>query len=42
MNTMLDDHLLQDFIDGFYGYGNYNAPYWFVGMEGGGETVLRK
>jgi hypothetical protein len=40
MNTMLDDHLLQDFIDGFYGYGNYNAPYWFVGMEeGGGNSV---
>lgn len=23
----------------FYGYGNYQADYWFVGMEeGGGDT----
>jgi len=40
MTPSLDDKLLQDFIDGFYGYGNYNAPYWFVGMEeGGGNSI---
>lgn len=24
---------------GFYGYGSYQADYWFVGMEEGGDTV---
>ncbi len=34
-----DDTLLADFADTFYGYGTYNAPYWFIGMEeGGGNT----
>jgi hypothetical protein len=31
-----EDTLLQEFINGFYGYGNYHAPYWFIGMEEGG------
>jgi len=36
---MFDEQLLEAFISGFYGYGNYQAPYWFVGMEeGGGNT----
>jgi hypothetical protein len=30
---MLNTRLLKAFIDGFYGYGNYDAKYWFVGME---------
>lgn len=34
--SMFDDHLLQNFIDKFYGYGNYTGDYWFVGMEEGG------
>lgn len=35
---MFDDQLLLAFISGFYGYGNYRAKYWFVGMEErGGE-----
>lgn len=33
---MFDDQLLEAYINGFYGYGNYQAPYWFVGMEEGG------
>jgi hypothetical protein len=33
---MLNDNLLQEFIHGFYGYGNYKAPFWFIGMEEGG------
>jgi hypothetical protein len=33
---MFDDQLLHDFIDRFYGYGNYKGDYWFVGMEEGG------
>jgi len=37
---MLNDTVLSDFVHGFYGYGNYQAPYWFVGMEeGGGHTL---
>lgn len=36
---MLNDQLLEAFINGFYGYGNYQAPYWFIGMEeAGGAT----
>jgi hypothetical protein len=36
---MLNDQLLEAFIRGFYGFGNYQARYWFVGMEeGGGNT----
>lgn len=30
-----DDVLLQDYMHGFYGYGHYSAPYWFIGMEEG-------
>lgn len=35
---LFDNPLLQSFCDGFYGYGNYQGAYWFVGMEesGGG------
>lgn len=36
---MLDDQLLEVFINGFYGFGQYEARYWFIGMEeGGGNT----
>lgn len=35
----LDDRLLSDFADSFFGYGDPDAPYWFVGMEeGGGDS----
>lgn len=33
---MLDDQLLDDFIQKFRGYGSYEAPWWFIGMEEGG------
>jgi hypothetical protein len=33
---MLDDTLLDTFAHTFYGYGSYNAPFWFIGMEEGG------
>ena len=32
----LDDRLLQAYMEGFYGFGNYAGAYWFVGMEEGG------
>lgn len=36
---MFDDRLLQEYMNTFYGYGNYRSKYWFVGMEeGGGGT----
>jgi hypothetical protein len=36
---MLDDALVDAFAHGFFGYGDYRARYWFVGMEeGGGGT----
>ncbi len=37
---MLNDELLVEFAQTFYGYGNYQAPYWFLGMEeGGGNSI---
>lgn len=37
---MLNDQILAAFTESFYGYGNYQAQFWFIGMEeGGGETV---
>jgi len=37
--SMLNDQLLEAFITSFYGFGNYQAPYWFVGMEEGGKAT---
>lgn len=37
---MLDNTLIQEFIYGFYGYGTYSEPFWFVGMEEGGSGAL--
>jgi hypothetical protein len=39
---MLDNRTLADFIQRFYGYGNYRARYWFVGMEEGGGNTLEE
>jgi len=42
---MIDDTLLQEFMQGFYGYGSFNAPFWFIGMEeggGGSQDDIRK
>ena len=36
LRRMLDDNLLAEFAKTFYGYGNYDGHYWFVGMEEGG------
>jgi hypothetical protein len=38
---IFDDQLLQDFMNGFYGYGNYSGDYWFVGMEEGGGNSFK-
>ncbi len=35
----LDELLLEEFIHTFFGYGDYQAEYWFVGMgESGGNS----
>jgi len=36
---LLDDELLEQRVDTFYGYGTYRGDYWFIGMEeaGGGD-----
>jgi len=36
----MNDKLLDQFLWGFYGYGDWTAPIWFLGMEeGGGENA---
>ena len=36
----LDPDLVAPFMRGFFGYGNWKAPLWFIGMEeGGGDTL---
>ena len=37
---MLDEALLESFMNGFYGYGTWSAKYWFVGMEEGGGSSI--
>ena len=38
-NRSYDDALLNDYINGFWGYGDLSAKHWFIGMEeGGGDT----
>lgn len=40
MDMKLDDVLLAQYMDSFFGYGNLKARLWFVGMEeGGGSSV---
>ncbi len=34
----LDDTLLSQFIQTFYGYGNWGGTYWLIGMEEGGGS----
>jgi hypothetical protein len=41
----LDDKLLKEYADKFFGFGNRNAPVWFVGIEeagGWGEQDVRR
>lgn len=32
-NNKFDDVLLNEFINNFYGYGNYKGEFWFIGKE---------
>lgn len=36
MTELFNDQLLNEFVQNFYGYGNYNGQFWFIGMEEGG------
>jgi hypothetical protein len=38
--SRINDELIRMFMDGFFGYGNLKAPYWFIGMEEGGGNAL--
>ena len=38
----IDKILIQEFCLGFYGYGNLNADYWFIGMEEGGKNTIQE
>jgi len=40
MSDSLNDDLLQQFMHTFYGYGDYDAPFWFVGMEERGRGTV--
>ncbi|MFN8486089.1 MAG: hypothetical protein U0350_00775 [Caldilineaceae bacterium] len=33
IGKMFDDELLHAFMNNFYGYGNYQGNFWFIGME---------
>ena len=33
---MLNDDVLLKYIHNFYGYGSFNADYWFISLEEGG------
>ncbi len=35
----IEDQKLRHWIDNFYGYGSWNAPFWFVGYEESGGDV---
>lgn len=37
---MLDPATIDRFAHGFFGYGNLQAPFWFIGMEEGGLRHL--
>ena len=35
---MLNDEILEKYIQSFFGYGNLNSDYWFVSLEEGGNN----
>lgn len=39
-NYPISKKLLLEFMEGFYGYGNLDSPFWFIGKEeGGGKDI---
>jgi hypothetical protein len=41
-NKFFDDELIIDFMRSFYGYGDINADFWFIGMEEGGGNSFEE
>lgn len=39
-STQVDDSSLCAFVNDYFGYGNLNSPYWFIGKEEGGSVTL--
>src|ERR1035437_1687295 len=39
---MLDDLILDQFMTSFFGFGSFEAEYWFIGMEEGGGSSLEE
>jgi len=39
---MLDDSLLREYMETFYGYGNLDGTYWFIGMEEGSSGKIEE
>lgn len=37
-----DNKLLHDYMHNFYGYGNLEGKFWFIGMEEGGGTTAEE
>lgn len=42
MSQVFNDELLEAFIRNFYGYGNFEGDYWFVGLEQGGGNSFEE
>jgi hypothetical protein len=42
MTEMFDDDLLHDYMQGFYGYGNYAGRYWFRHRGGRHRRLSRR
>ena len=39
---MLNDKVLEQYINNFYGHGNLNSDYWFISLEEGGTYSEQK
>ena len=39
---MLNDEILEKYIQSFFGYGNLNSDYWFVSLEEGWQQFRRR
>lgn len=37
-----DEELLKDYMNNFYGYGNLEGKFWFIGMEEGGGATFEE
>ncbi len=40
MTELLNDQLLTEFVQNFYGYGNHMGQFWFIDMEEGSGNLF--